>query len=162
MMMSNLYPAWLPDMFPVNPWTDKTYDLLYQIFRRDFLENHVYYQGNSVWFFREKENGKEIIFWHLTSHEVGKQGGRIPDPRRAERLPWARAMIDNCQEPEILAWDYLEGNGDIKTYIWLKDYDYLIIMKKYQDSTRRLVTAFWIEYVHFKEKLIKKYKNRIQ
>lgn len=155
-------PDWLPDLFRVNPWTEQTYDLLYKIFERDFKETQPCYRGHVIWFFPEKEDGKEVIFWHLTSRKDKNSGERFPDLRRSERLPWARPMLDNSDKPEILDWDYEEDDGDIHTYIWLKDYDYLMILKKYRDGGRRLVTSYWIEYDNFKRKLKKKYNNRIQ
>lgn len=155
-------PEWLPEMFPVNPWTEQTYDLLYKIFERDFKETQPCYRGQTIWFFPEKEAGKELIFWHLTSRKDKNSGDRLPDLRRSERLPWAKPMLDNCDKPEILDWDYEEDDGDIHTYVWLKYYDYLMILKKYRDGRRRLVTSYWIEYDNFKRKLGKKYDNRIK
>jgi len=69
-------------------------------------------------------------------------------------------MLDNPDLPEVLDWDYEDGDGTIKTYLWLKDYDYLVILKKYQDGGRRLLTAYWIEYQNEKRKLQKKYEQR--
>lgn len=83
-----------------------------------------------------------------------------PDFRRAERLPWARPMLDNVGQAEILNWDYEEGDGDIHTYVWLKDFDYLIVMKRYKDGRRRLITAFWLEYESKRRGLLKKYARR--
>ncbi len=155
-------PNWLPDMFPVNPWTENTYELLYKIFERDFVNSQPYYRGYAVWFIREKEDDKEAIFWHLTSRKDKITGERLPDLRRSERLPWARPMLDNSDKPEVLDWDYEEGDGTVKTYVWLKDYDYLIVLKKYRDDGRRLITSFWIEYQNFKDKLKRKYEQRIK
>lgn len=119
------------------------------------------YHGFIVWFFPETDEGKEVIFWHLT-HRVDKNTEqRIPDLRRSERLPWVRPMLDYSTEPEILAWDFKEGDGTIKTYVWLKDYDFLVVMKKYSDGSRRLITSFHVEYPHKRKKLQKKYDNRI-
>lgn len=152
-------PRWLPVMLNLNPWTTTTFDMLYEIFKADFIVSKPYFEGQIVWHFPEKEDGKEAVFWHMTSRE-DEQGARFPDLRRSERLPWARATIDNASEPEILCWDYLEGNGDIHTYIWLNDFDYIVIMKKYRDGSHRLITAYYIEYPHTKRKLIKKYTKR--
>ncbi|MFH1076757.1 MAG: hypothetical protein V1753_07980 [Pseudomonadota bacterium] len=154
-------PAWLPQMLSVNPWTDKTFDDLYTLFKRDFVENKPRYRSISVWFFPDMEDGKERIFWHLTHREDKERGERLSDFRRSERLPWARPMLENPDEPEVLDWDYEEGNGSIKTYVWLKDFDYLVLLKKYPDGGRRIVTAYWIEYGHEKRKLLKKYQRRI-
>lgn len=155
-------PDWLPDMFAVNPWTGQTYELLYNLFEKDFKDSQPCYRGHTIWFFPDKEDGKELIFWHLTSRKDKQNGERLPDLRRSERLPWARPMLDNFIEPEVLDWDYEEDDGDIHTYVWLKDYDYLMILKKYRDGGRRLVTSYWVEYDNFKRKLEKKYRNRIQ
>lgn len=155
-------PEWLPDMFQVNPWTGNTYELLYNIFQTDFVNSQPCYRGNTVWFFPEKEDGKEVVFWHLTSRKDNNTGERLPDLRRSERLPWARPMLDYPDKPEVLDWDYEEDDGTVKTYIWLKDYDYLIVLKKYRNGGRRLITSFWIEYQNFRKKLEKKYEQRIR
>ena len=63
--------------------------------------------------------------------------------------------------PEELAWDYEEGDGTIKTYVWLDEYDFVVILKKYPDGGRRLITSFWVEYGHKKRSLRKKYENRL-
>ncbi len=154
-------PSWLPPMLSVNPWTEDTFENLYEIFTRDFKTSQPIYDGQVVWFFPETEDGKEVIFWHLTTRDDNETGDRLPDCRRSERLPWARPMLDNPGAPEVLAWDYLEGDKTIKTYVWLKDYDYLVLMKKYPDGRRRLITAHCIDYPHKRKNLEKKYKKRI-
>jgi hypothetical protein len=154
-------PNWLPNLFVVNPWTHDTYDALYQLFRDDFVESQIDYQGYSVWFFPEMEDGREKVFWHLTSRVDNETGDRLPDLRRSERLPWVRPMLENHLHPEVLAWDHEEGDGSIKTYVWLKDFDFVVIMKKFPDRTRRLITSFWLEYPNAKKKLMKKYDRRI-
>ena len=113
-------------MAKVNPWTAETFDLLYAIFQRAFKDSQPLYEGNPVWFFPEMEDGKEVIFWHMTSEKNKNTGERLPDFRRSERLPWARPMVDNHTHPEILAFDYVEADGDTNTYVWLKDHDFLV------------------------------------
>jgi hypothetical protein len=154
-------PIWLPNLFVVDPWTNDTYDELYEIFRNDFIKSQIEYQGYNVWFFPEMEDGKEKIFWHFTSKVDNETEDRLPDLRRSERLPWARPLLENHLQPEVLAWDHEEGDGSIKTYVWLKDFDYVIIMKKISNGSRRLITSFWLEYRNAKEKLMKKYDRRI-
>lgn len=70
-------------------------------------------------------------------------------------------MLDRRCKPEILTWDHLEGDGTIKTYVWLENYDFVVILKKYEDGGRRLITSFWVEYENTKSKLRKKYTRRI-
>lgn len=154
-------PNWLPNLFMVDPWTHDTYDALYQLFRDDFVESQIDYQGYNVWFFPEMEDGKEKVFWHLTSRVDKETGDRLPDLRRSERLPWVKPMLENHFHSEVLAWDHEEGDGSVKTYVWLKNFDFVVIMKKYLDRRRRLITSYCVEYPNAKKKLMKKYDRRI-
>jgi len=155
-------PDWLPAMFPVNPWRENMYDLLYEIFCRDFKRSQASYNSHRIWFFPEMEDGKEKIFWHLTDREDRRSGQRLPDLNRSARLPWARPMLDHLAATEILAWDYDEGDGTVKTYVWLKHHHYVIIMKRMKDLSRRLITSFWVEYENTREKMQKKYEARLK
>ena len=156
------YPEWLQELFQVTPWQHDTFDKLYQLFEQNFKASQPVYDGHTVWFFPEMEDGKEKIFWHLTSRDDKEAGDRLPDLRRSERLPWVRQMLRHSYKPEILAWDHAEGDGTVKTYVWLENYDFVVIMKRYADGRRRLVTSFWVEYGNTKDKLRKKYVRRIQ
>jgi hypothetical protein len=164
-------------MAQVNPWTTDTYKALYAIFRRDFVDSRPYYRGSEVWHFPEKDDGKEVLFWHLTTREhkpepvprrmrryaasISRPSGRYPDLRRCERLPWVRPMIENSLQPEVLAWDYREGDGDIHTYVWLKDRDFVVIMKKYRNGRRRLITSFYVDEDYKRRDFERKYAERI-
>jgi hypothetical protein len=160
--MSMSVPAWLPPMFVMSPWSDEVMERLYAIFRTDFVFNPVTYQGCRVWFFPEMERGKELIFWHLVEREDPPRSGiRLPDFRRAERLTWARPTLLNHTDPAVLAWDFEEGASDIRTYVWLKDLDYVVVMKRYSDGARRLITAYWIDYPSKRKTLQSKYARRL-
>ena len=155
-------PAWLPAMFQMSPWSTQLMESLYALFLRDFVHAPVHYEGHMVWFFPEKERNKELIFWHLVEREdPPNSGNRVADFRRSERLPWARPMLENLGQPEILNWDYEEGDGGIRTYVWLKDFDYLIVMKRYRDGRRRLITAHYLDYESKRKSLAKKYDKRL-
>jgi len=71
-------------------------------------------------------------------------------------------MIDNSSKPEILAWDFLESDHTIKTYIWLNDLDFLVLMKKYPDGGRRLITSYFVDFPHKRRKLQKKFQDRLK
>ena len=63
-------PSWLPELVNVSPWTQSTYDMLYEIFCRDIRDHNLRYIGNQVLILRDIEYGKEAIFWHLTTRIV--------------------------------------------------------------------------------------------
>lgn len=171
---------WLPEIVAVNPWTDTTYEKLYEIFCRDIRDHDLRYLDCEVWCFKDKEDGKEGIFWHLTSREFKpksiprrkrkffppdqecSQPERLPDPRRCERLSWVRPMIENPAKPDVLAWDYEEGDRTIKTYIWLKEEGFVVIMKKYPTGKRRLITSFYVDVEYKRGDFKRKYASRIK
>ena len=155
-------PVWLPGIFLMSPWSTQLMETLYALFLRDFVQAPMYYNGNQIWFFPEKERDKELIFWHLVEREdPPKSGNRVADFRRSERLPWARPMLDNVGDTAILNWDYEEGDGGIRTYVWLQDFDYLIVMKRYENGGRRLITAHYVDYESKRRKLLTKYGKRL-
>jgi hypothetical protein len=154
-------PDWLPEPLSLSSWSAQTYDQLYKWFQVEILAQPLLYGGKGVWHFSDMEDGRECLFWHLTCRKDNLTNERIPDLQRCRRLPWLRPLLLNADEPEVLDWDYAEGDGTTKTYVWLRDHDYLVIMKKYPDGSRRLVTAYWIEYEHEKAKLLKKHKRRL-
>lgn len=172
-------PEWLPEMALVNPWTEDTYEMLYEIFCRDIRDAGLKYVGHDVWIFRNMEDGKEEIFWHLTSRKIkaekiprrkrkffignpeDAEQERLPDPRRCERLPWVKPLLEHPTEPEVLAWDYEEGDKTIKTYIWMQDYDFVVIMKKFSDGKRRLITSFYVDSKYTKNDFARKHATRI-
>jgi len=151
-------PDWLPEMLLLNPWTE---NILYEVFQNDFIHSQPRYRSYIVWIFPEKTDGKETVFWHLITREDIKTRKRLPDVMRSARLPWVRPLIEHPDESEIIDWDYLEGSGNIHTYVWLKEHDFVVIMKKYKDGRRRLVTAHYIDYPNKKRKLASKYEKRI-
>lgn len=154
------FPLWLPRLFDVTQWSHDTHDLLYEIFHKDFIQNPTHYLGQRIGFEKIIEEGKEKAFWHITTREDKESGERFTDLRRCERLPWLKPILENAGNPEILSWEYTEGDGVIKVYVWLKDYDYVAIMKKTRKGFLILLTAFWVEHEYMKRALMKKYNSR--
>jgi len=170
---------WLPGKANINPWTEDTYELLYEIFCRDIRDYDLRYIGNNVWIFPDTEDGKEKVFWHLTTRsskikkiprrkrkfypesQTDTETERLPDLRRCERLPWVKPLVEHPSESEVLAWNYKEGDQTIKTYVWLKDYDFVVIMKKYPNEKRRLITSFYVD-TYKRKNFERKYASRIK
>lgn len=169
----------LPSLFQVNPWKENTFEELYRYFCVNIRDAHLKLNGNDIWIFPEKEDGKEKIFWHLTSRyskpkkisrrqrkfykkEEQLKLDRLPDLRRSERITWIPAIVKKSKSTEILSWDYLEVGGSIKTYLWLKNENFIVILKKYNNNTYRLITSFYIDQDYKRKNFEKKYKNRIK
>jgi hypothetical protein len=103
-------------------------------------------------------------FWHLTTREDKASGDRLLDPPRAKRLRWCRATIDNAASPDVLMFDYEEGNGRIRTYLWVRDADYVVILEKREKNGKvvaySLVTAFPLDGPSRRKDMRRKYDNR--
>ncbi|RQV98368.1 hypothetical protein EH221_02030 [bacterium] len=172
-------PDWLPPLIEVSPWKEDTFDRLYEIFCRDIRNGRLNYLGNPVNIFNETSDGKENIFWHLTTrtdhttvvprrkqkffgNRVDASPQRLPDLRRCERFNWIKAIIEHAVEPEVTNWDHLEADGTEKTYLWMKKQNFVVIMKKFPNHNRRLVTSFYVDSQYTINKFEKKYENRMK
>ena len=98
---------WLPKIVECKDYTkwEEYLDCIYEIFKNDFIDSKPIFEGKSVNFRRAPMDGKfEHTFIHLTHkdefHKSSNPNDRMPDPRRAERIGWNRAIIDNyeCKE----------------------------------------------------------------
>lgn len=151
----------LPQLVQVDPWGVGTFDLLYQEFVTGLKNEPPYLEGSPVWCFPEMEDGKEKIFWHLTHREDEATTDRLPDLRRCERIRWVRWLIENCRDDKVLFWDYKESNGQIHTYLWLKEEKFVVILKKYPNNSRRLVTSYYVDKPKKEQTFMSKYKRKI-
>lgn len=154
------HPNWLPPLIEVDPWNADTFNTLYETFARDFKGAKLQIDGCRVWFYPEVEDQREKMFWHLTHREDKATGVRMPDLPRCARLNWFAAMIGNANAPEMTRWDYRESDGDVNTYLWLKEMDCLVLLRKYPDGARRLITGYHVE-TGTKRSLEKKYLKRL-
>lgn len=157
--------SWLPELVSVNGVWDEIVTRLYAIFVTDIKEGKPRLNGSQVWWDRTKLEGEkyEEGFWHLVTRDDDNTGERIPDFRRAERFPWCRACIDNFSDGAILFWDY-KVRKRIETYIWLKDHDYVLVLKKLCKSWGTvyfLLTAYHVDGDSRRRNLTRKYDERL-
>lgn len=159
------YPEWLPEIVSVNGEPEKVFRMLYEIFSKDFKESTCRYQTYPVWFDRNIKEGRyEEGFWHLITRKDYSSGERLFDPPRAERLPWCAPAIMHTTNPVIKYWEYKEGGKRINTYIWIEDWDYVIILREKQMRIGKvyfLVTAYYVDGNSSRRSLRKKYSKRI-
>lgn len=139
----------------------KIFDVLYQIFHRDFVANktfladRIYINPKSS----DLDDGKEKVFWHLTSRENKEEYwengvkkyrslGRYPDFRRAERIEWVKQIIENYNHEKIKLFYHRESNKkrDIRLYLWAYEDDFVVILQKLGKSESFLVTSFYIDH----------------
>jgi hypothetical protein len=159
-------PDWLPEMLDIVEATDEVVDALYVIFDRDLKQGHPKFGNRSIIFSLGKSvKGYEVIFWHLITGSYHPPSLEAIEIERAQRLPWCAPTINNALGELPLVWDYEEGDGKVRTYIWLQQFDYVVIVQKEhvvdEGDIARLITAYCTNEDWGRRKLDKKYNNRI-
>jgi Protein of unknown function (DUF3800) len=90
-------------------------------------------------------------------------GERIPDFRRAERLKWCLPVIKNYNTPEVTFWKYDHGNKSIRTYLWLKEHDYVVVMEEREKRGHAFLnTAFHVDGPSVRRSLEKKFEKKLK
>lgn len=158
-------PDWLPPMLDLNGnWADVLQEL-YSVFSRDFKRGPLMLGSEPVWHDNRILPGDvyEECFWHLVTRKDRQHGDRLPDFRRAERLPWCAPILQNHQDPAVVFWHYREGDGRIRTYAWLERGDYVVILErklKRIGAVAFLITAYHIDGESMRRNLRRRHQNR--
>ena len=159
-------PKWLPEIVSVNGEWKTVLARLYAIFDADFKQTRREFEGRPVWWDQKVLPGEryEEGFWHLITRVDETVGERLLDPRRAERLPWCGPTISRTRDAAVKVWDYREGSGRIRTYVWLENWDYVIILEKRPQRVGEvafLITAYHVDGESRRRNLRGKYANRV-
>lgn len=158
-------PSWLPPTVLVNGDPAEVFAMLHRVFSGDFRDAPKRLSGLPVWWDRRiVDPPYEEGFWHLITRLDKASGERLLDPRRAERLPWCGPVIANSTEPEVEVWDYEEGRGRVRTYVWLRAQDYVVILQKQQKRFGMiafLITAFHVDGSGTRADLERKLARRV-
>ncbi|OFZ53762.1 MAG: hypothetical protein A2428_09295 [Bdellovibrionales bacterium RIFOXYC1_FULL_54_43] len=109
-----------------------------------------------------KIDGREAIFWHLVS-EGPIEKDRTMDPRRWERVPWIKPLIEEFPEARIRAWTntrpHKKGGGPEKRIVLAPtDFSYIVVFAD-KETYALLISAYAIEYEWRKEKLKREYQD---
>lgn len=146
-------------------WNDYQ-DTLYDIFKNDFIDQHPFFEGKQVNIRKHPiEFGKEEAFFHVTCQDYMKEGERVPDFRRCERIRWVKAFIENyncdsslCDACEgIKVWSEPYKNTS-RVHILLEEERYMVVLER-RDSYCLLITAFYFDKDHTLEKKLKHYEQ---
>jgi hypothetical protein len=158
-------PEWLPPIVSVSGRWSKVVKTLYAIFDQDFRKDGCIFDGRPVWWDRRKvDSPYDEGFWHLITKFDRVEDDRLLDPRRAERLPWCKPTVEHNGDPAVLVWDYEEGNSTRRTYVWLKDRDYVVLLDKKCVGKRNvafLITAYYVGGSSTRANLTRKYEARL-
>lgn len=148
-----------------NDW--KKYEAgLYEIFKSDFIDSHPSFEGKQVNIRKHPmEYDKEEAFFHVTCQDYLKDGERVPDFRRCERIRWVKAFIENyncdksrcpeCKGVKVWSEPY---KSTTRVYILLEEEKYMVVIER-RDRYCLLITAFYFDKEHSLEKKLKHYEK---
>lgn len=151
--MSN-HPDWVPHALKYSDFNGKWDEFLttvYRIFERDFKQSTPTYREYPVTYDSRIQDGKEAVFWHLTSQYDEKTRNREMDLRRCERIPWPSPIIEHSQDKQLSVWKNKRGK-EIRILLWLEGMDYLVVLKESR-NTVILLTAYCTDRDHTRNKL---------
>lgn len=161
--------CWLPDLICLedygNDWSPYE-QAIYQIFKTDFIDTSPIFEGKNVHIRKHPmEFGKEEAYFHVTCQDYTKNGERIPDLRRCERIKWIKAFIENtscdsysCDECSgIKIWSEPYKNAS-RVHIFLEEQRYMVVLEV-RERYVLLVTAFYLQYDHALRKQVKHYNT---
>lgn len=139
---------------------------LFVAFEKDFIKHRSSHMGKQITYndiVASDGQGLPEGFWHVVTKKDRATQQRIPDFNRAERLPWARPIMESDDREEILIFEYVEGAKDkgSRRYIWLYEHDYLVILQEKAHSYF-WVTAYYIEYPNQRRKYEKRYRDYLK
>lgn len=158
-------PDWLPPMLDLHGEWDAMLHTLYRVFTRDFKTGALHLGQDRVRYDGRVLAGEtyEECFWHLVTRKDQSSGERLPDFRRAERLPWCAPILRNVNDPAVTFWHYREGDGRIRTYAWLVSGDYVVILERKPQRIGQvafLITAYHIDGPSQRRNLQRRYEKR--
>lgn len=141
---------------------DEIIELLYEIFKNDFVINRTYLAGQ---IYIDPLSGdidssinKEKIFWHVISRKL--RGTRSVDKPRACRINWIKPIILNYNHTEIRFFYYYEDNNKIRLYLWANNNDFAVILQKIgTTNSSYVVTSFYIDNQNKRDAFERKFIN---
>ena len=160
--------GWLSPLMDVNGTEDEVLPPLYEVFTRDFVVGKPQLYGCQVSWNTRPSPGRNLYhegFVHIVTKDGPPLMRREFEPMRAARVGWCAGLILNCDCPTVTAWDYKEGTGTVRRYLWRKDVQYVAILEKQLrkwGEVYYLVTAFHSQGASTEAKLQRKYEERVK
>lgn len=143
-------------------------DKLYSVFCRDLKYTGCSFKGKTVQIrYQPIEFGKEEAFFHITCQDYKKDGDRVPDFRRCERIAWVRQFVEAADTGalvefegstyELKIWTEHVKN-DLRYHILCEELRFMVVIAE-RDRYCLLITAFYFEYAHSLRKKLEKYNK---
>lgn len=142
----------LEDIFEYLDLDDPTEEQLYElygIFKRDMIDEPIFINLVQLDYNKKRSRhplfrGKPEGFEHICTRESKHSQRRNFDPERANKIHWIKPVIANKDDNRIKYFERLHYTGQNQQYYWLKDKDYVVIIREITVKLQ-LVTAFKVD-----------------
>ncbi len=142
---------------------------LFDIFRRDFIDNQTLLQKGSTSFLIDvkadkicpcpfSKEDKPERFWHIITKEEKRtkhrnnpcpdkiERNRKYDEARAKRIHWIKILIDNWQSDDDIKHFYQKRDYKTTLVIWHTTRDFLIIVRKLSNTNDKFLVSSYLVY----------------
>jgi hypothetical protein len=132
-------------------------EMLYDVFRRDFIASSTTFQGAHVTASPKRtEKGKASTFWHIIS-EGREESDRLASFRRCECIGWPSPILGAAGTERVRWWRERRGRSR-RVFVALPDFSYLVVLEELK-SHCVLITAYPIERPHQRRNLASRYEG---
>ncbi len=158
-------PGWLPEALKLTGEWEKDLPVINTILDRDFRNGAPEFNHLPVWWDRSTrgEHGLEEGLWHLVSREGEATIARGYDVARANKVPWCTPCLFFYAEAICVVWQY-EERGRVRTYVWVKPFDYCIVLEVREQKKGNiawLVTAYHVDGKSRRRNLQSRWEKRL-
>ena len=142
---------------------------LFDIFRRDFIDNRTILQKNYTSFVIDVKSdkicpcpftneAKPERFWHIITTEEKRvkhknnpcpnkfEKNRKYDKARAKRIHWIKILIDNWQSDSDIKHFYQRRNYKTTLVIWHTTRDFVVIVRKLSNTNDKFLVSSYLLY----------------
>ena len=145
---------WLPPLVTLDDChgdVNAYLELLYSFFRKDFIDNPIYFNGKPLRVRRHPmPKGKEKSFWHILGHDEFQE--TPDDVERMKRIRWPKAIIVHRGDALVKVW-----KEERRWRLWYND-EYLVVIEE-RERYVLFITAYTTDYRHTVDKLQRSFEN---
>lgn len=163
-------PEWLDPPLDVNGLNiNQTYNYLYSVYNQTLSDiDNIVVDGKHVSIDRSKSEEDpeyERAFIHFITRKrgEGRKAIRSYDEERARKIHWIKPLLLHYRDEAVKSF-WAKGPKENSLYIWLEEFDYLLVLKDVKSARyngfRMVITAYSVD-PETKQSLYKKYRNAI-
>jgi len=152
--------SWLPPLVTLTAHSGDVIfytETIYTHFQNDLVNSSVTIFGKPVKVSSKLEaDNRHERFWHTITDPHNPQVSDIKE-KRAERICWIKAVLDNWLRPEVLIYERMKSK-DKKLYLFIPEQNYMVVLTE-EKKAYYFNTAFHIDYTYKLEEYEREYKK---